>query len=268
MLGFIIRKTFYDLWDNFLNVVILNLAFMLLWAGLFYLPGAVGAVLPAAPLTVFCRLVFIFLLSAYASVLARVLNPVADYGVFKFESFLEAVKKSLPAALSLTVFVFLFFLFLQIIIPFYAAIGGFFGSFLSATVFWIFLALCLAVQFLPAVFARQEAGVKPLLKETIFFFIDNPFFGLNILVVSLCALVLSIVFAFMWPGPAGIILLWTEAYRIRALKYEWIREQIEKNPGFRLTRKVKIPWEAILLEEREITGKRSLRQMIFPWKQK
>jgi hypothetical protein len=42
-------------------------------------------------------------------------------------------------------------------------------------------------------------------------------------------------------------------------KYDYL----EKNPGDRR----RIPWDALLVEDRERVGKRTLKGMIFPWKE-
>jgi len=43
------------------------------------------------------------------------------------------------------------------------------------------------------------------------------------------------------------------------MKYDWL----EANPG---ADRRKIPWDALLIDEREKTGTRSLKNLIFPWK--
>jgi hypothetical protein len=53
------------------------------------------------------------------------------------------------------------------------------------------------------------------------------------------------------------LLFLDEALRIRLLKYDWL----EENPGRR-----KIPWDILLEDEREKTGSRTIKGLIFPWK--
>jgi hypothetical protein len=59
------------------------------------------------------------------------------------------------------------------------------------------------------------------------------------------------------PGPGGLLLFLDEALRIRLLKYDWL----EANPG-----RKKIPWNTLLEDDREKTGSRSIKGLIFPWK--
>jgi hypothetical protein len=65
--------------------------------------------------------------------------------------------------------------------------------------------------------------------------------------------------AFLFPGPAGILLYLDEAMRLRIFKYDWL----EANPG---ENRRKIPWDTLLIDDRERTGTRSLKNFIFPWK--
>jgi hypothetical protein len=63
----------------------------------------------------------------------------------------------------------------------------------------------------------------------------------------------------IFPGPGGLLLFLDEALRLRIFKYDWL----EANPD---ANRRKIPWEALLIEEREKTGNRTLKGLIFPWK--
>jgi hypothetical protein len=70
----------------------------------------------------------------------------------------------------------------------------------------------------------------------------------------------SLFLALLLPGPAGMLLLMDEALRLRLRKYDYL----EANP--RADRR-KIPWKELLEEDVELTGTRTLRNFIFPWKE-
>jgi hypothetical protein len=70
---------------------------------------------------------------------------------------------------------------------------------------------------------------------------------------------ISLFLAFLAPGPAGALLFLDEAFRLRLLKYDYL----EANPD---ANRKQIPWDALLIDERERTGTRTLRNFIFPWK--
>jgi hypothetical protein len=57
------------------------------------------------------------------------------------------------------------------------------------------------------------------------------------------------------------MLIWLQAgFKLRLLKYDYLENDSDAN-------RKRIPWDALLIDERERVGKRSLRGMIFPWKE-
>ena len=90
-------------------------------------------------------------------------------------------------------------------------------------------------------------------------FLDNPGLFLFATVTNAALLGLSFFLAFLLPGPGTALLFLDEALRLRLLKYEWLKAHPEAD-------RRKIPWDDILVEERERTGTRSLQRLIFPWK--
>jgi len=89
--------------------------------------------------------------------------------------------------------------------------------------------------------------------------LDNTGLAIFLFVHNILALMLSVVLVFMFPGPAGVLLYIDEAVRLRLLKYDYL----EANPG---ANRKKIPWDALLIEERDKTGSRTFKNFIFPWK--
>jgi len=156
-------------------------------------------------------------------------------------------------------FVFLLFVVVSFVIPFYLSIQSLVGLLLAAIVFWTTIFAILSFQFYFTVYARLGSKVMKSFKKCMIISLDNSGFSIFSLLHNIAALILSIVFVFMFPGPAGILLFLDEALRLRLLKYDWL----EENPG---ANRRKIPWDALLIEEREKTGTRSLKNFIFPWK--
>ena len=89
--------------------------------------------------------------------------------------------------------------------------------------------------------------------------IDNPFFTLFLAVYQVINTLLSLLLAFLAPGFTGISLACSVATKLLLFKYDYLEENPEAN------RKA-IPWDDLLYEEREAVGPRSLKGMIFPWK--
>ena len=83
---------------------------------------------------------------------------------------------------------------------------------------------------------------------------------LFLLAYNLVTIVLSFFLAFLVPGFAGVALAGDVALRLRMYKYDWL----EANPG---AKRNEVPWDELLGEDRELVGKRTLKGMIFPWKE-
>jgi hypothetical protein len=95
-------------------------------------------------------------------------------------------------------------------------------------------------------------------------FFDNTGFCLFSLVINALFTVLII------SCPCWSLLYLDEALRLRILKYDWLdaraseQQSGQYEPG---RRRIPIPWNELLAEEKEKTGERSWRSFLFPWKE-
>jgi len=255
MFGLLIRKTFYDLWDNLFKVVVINLGFIAVSAIPIFLPGLI----PVQALEIALRLAGILLCCVYLSAVALTLKSISDYKTFNFVEFLKNFKFAWPAGIALGFAVFLLVLVVTFVIPFYLSMNSIIGLALSAIVFWAVVFAILSLQFFFAVRARLGTNIIKILRKCMLIFFDNPGLALFSFISNLLGLALSVLFAFMFPGPFGILLFLDEALRLRLFKYDYL----EANPD---ANRKKIPWDALLIDEREKTGTRTFRNFIFPWK--
>jgi hypothetical protein len=137
------------------------------------------------------------------------------------------------------------------------------GILLGALLFWTLGLALISFQFFFAIRARLATTPKKIIKKCFIIFFDNPGFSIFSLLFTLVTLILSLIFALLIPGPAGLLLFLDEGLRLRLMKYDWL----EANPPTETDSKRRpIPWDALLIEEREKTGTRTLRNFIFPWK--
>ncbi|MDR0410878.1 MAG: hypothetical protein LBH75_02760 [Treponema sp.] len=136
------------------------------------------------------------------------------------------------------------------------------GVIMAVTVFWLLLIGVVSFQFFLPFRSRMDNTVPKTIKKCFIIFFDNTAFCIMCLFYAVVLMVLSVILVFLLPGPAGIVLFLDEALRLRLLKYDWL----EENPPPPAVKRPKIPWDAILIDERENTGHRSLRNFIFPWK--
>jgi len=117
----------------------------------------------------------------------------------------------------------------------------------------------LILQYVPAVFARDGGTPRQALKTALYLFVDNPGFSIFLLLWRIFTFAVSVLTMLLAPGPAGAALASAVAVRLRMKKYRYLKE----NPGADRRR---IPWDELLQEEKELVGKRTLKGMIFPWK--
>lgn len=258
MIGFLLKKTFFDLWDNMFRVALVNLGFIASVS----IPVFIPPLLESAPIlsvaTLFIGILwcFVYLVTAAVS-----LKSISDYGSFGFGDFFRNMKTAWSAGLVGGVLVFILILLAIRVIPFYLGMEAMpvVGLFLAAVIFWTLVVGVLSLQFFPAIRARLDTKIIKIIKKCFLVFFDNSGFCIFSFIFLVIFLVLSAFLAFLFPGPAGILLFLDEGLRLRLLKYDWL----EANPG---ENRRKIPWDALLIDEREKTGTRSLRNFIFPWK--
>jgi hypothetical protein len=273
MIGFLIKKTFFDFWDNMLRMIPVNIGFIASLAIPIFLPGLVT--IPVLPYLVFAAgFLWCFM---YLAAVALSVKAVSDYGIFGFSDFLANLKKGWKTGLALGITGFLLFIIAWNAIPFYLRLESLFGLFLAAVIFWTMATMVCSLQFFLAIRARLDTKLVKIFKKSFIIFFDNPGFAIYLLLHTIVPLIASVILVTRFPGlmglliflitllpgPAGVLLFLDEALRLRLLKYDWL----EANPDETGSKKRrKIPWDEILIDEREKTGTRSFRNFIFPWK--
>ena len=253
------RKTIYDLWDNMFRIVALNLGFAACTAIPIFLPALAAKFVDSTALEMALTALGILVCSVYLATASFSIKSISDYGSFNFGDFLKSLKIMWPAGIVMGLFVFLLFMIATIVLPFYLSIDSPAGLIFAAIIFWVTIFALLSFQYYFTVYSRLGSKIIKSFKKCMIISMDNSGLSLFLIVHNILALLLSVVFAFMFPGPAGVLLYLDEALRLRLLKYDWL----EANPG---ADRRKIPWDALLIEERERTGTRTLKNFIFPWK--
>ena len=259
MIGFLLKKTLYDLWDNMFRIVVLNLGFVVLTALPVFLPALAANFFDSIFLEMALSALGILLCSVYLSAAAHLVKSVSDYSSFTFGGLFRVLKPALPAGIVMGLFVFLLYLIAAVILPFYLSIESVFGLILSAVVFWATFFGLLSFQFYFTAYVRLGSKAIKSIRKCMVISLDNSGFSLFLFLHNIVVLLISIIFVFLFPGPAGVLLYLDEALRLRLLKYDWL----EANPG---ADRRKIPWDTLLIEEREKTGVRTFKNFIFPWK--
>jgi len=256
MIGFLIKKNFFDSWDNLFRLALVNIGFIVSISAPLFLPS----LLADTPLLSIAVLILgILWCIVYLAAAAISISSVSDYGSFGFADFFRNLKEVWPIGLAMALILFVGIILVMVIIPFYLELPNIIGVLLAAVIFWTIVVSIFSLQYFFAIRARLDTKIIKIIKKCYIIFFDNPMFSIFCFFHTLFQLILSIFLAFIFPGPAGVLLFIDESLRLRLLKYDWLEENPEAD-------RKKIPWDALLIDDRERTGTRSLRNFIFPWK--
>jgi energy-converting hydrogenase Eha subunit C len=256
MFGFLIKKTFFDMYDNLIAIALLNAGFILVLAFCFYLPWALRT-LPVVPFVVLG--IGFFLLFAYLGGVSGITREISDFQRPDMHSFAAYLRSSLPSSLILAVInLTLLFLF-RTAFPFYSHMDMLIGQIASSLLVWFLIIWILAFQYAFPIQSRLDRSIRKILKKMFLLLLDNPLFTLGLMLTSVLIFLLSLLTAFLLPGIATVLLLTNAGLRLRLYKYDYLEQHPESRK--------RIPWEMLLSEDRERVGKRTLKGMIFPWKE-
>ncbi len=255
MTGFFIKKAFFDGWDHLWGLVALNLGSLALLSAFVLVPSALG--IPGGWLW---AVLGFLALAAYHLVCSAALREAAEYRNLSVRAFRDALREHGAAGLAFGAVLALLGVLFLTAVPFYLSRGGILAWFAAGTLFWCSLILLLALQWFPAVRALLPGPLRSSVRKCFLLLADNLGFSVFLFLYTLAGLVLSVFSAFLAPGIAGAALGTVDALRLLLKKYDWL----EAHPG---TDRRRIPWEDLLEEERELIGKRTLKGMIFPWKE-
>lgn len=263
MIGFFLKKNFFDGWDNIISLVLPNLIIFTLAIGTYSLVGFLLSLpLPFFPIPLIVLLLGWMLLTvsvfAFGENAAQIANfksvSIKDY----FKSFLDVWKDAVVFSLISGVIVFMAIF----AIPFYLSFDSTLGLLLAAFVFWTVVICLLSFQWVLPIRSLMHNNIAKSLKKSFLIFFDNPGFSLFIFLYTVFLLAVSVVFFFIIPGATGIVLAHTNALRLRLYKYDWLEEHPDATPKDRKH----IPWQELLAEDRENVGPRDFKSFIFPWK--
>jgi hypothetical protein len=257
MFSFLLKKAFFDMWDNLFRILIMNLGYIALCAILFLLAPLFSSV----PVLFFAVIaVGLALLAVYTGAVSKMCSEIADYRQPGFSDFFRFVRETFPASLLLALLFGVYAFVVSVAFQFYGGMKSLVGPLAVAVLFWVTIAWVFASQYFFPIQSRLDRKFRKIFRKTFLVFFDNPGFSIGLLLCALLVLIVSVFTALLLPGLATIMLWWNIAFKLRLYKYDWL----EQNPG---AKRGQIPWDALLVEDRERVGKRTLKGMIFPWKE-
>ncbi|SLM19933.1 conserved membrane hypothetical protein [uncultured spirochete] len=256
MIGFLIKKSFFDGWDNLYLLAALNGVFLLVLLLFVVLPAALGA--PTWLIIVLVAIAIVGL-SIWDAAVTDAMYSLADAKSVHFSDIKAALSRSLKLGLIMGGLNLMIVVAVAVALPFYLGQKAMWGVFAGGVLFWTMLLAMLILQYVPAIFARDGGTPRQAFRTALYLFADNPGFSIFLLVWRVLTFAISILTMLLAPGPAGTSLASAVAVRLRMKKYRYLKENPEANHR-------QIPWDDLLLEEKELVGKRTLKGMIFPWK--
>jgi hypothetical protein len=252
MIPFLLRKSFLHCWDNLYKLMGVNLCLALLLALYWRLASLPSGGFLGLPI------IYVFnLLIGATSVVAR---EISDYDVPEARLFLLAVKGVWKDALFFSVCFLLNGMLLDSILPFYLTLGSrIAGLLLAVLLFWACLAWWAAMVYYYPVRLRLNLPVFAAVRQAFLLFADNLAPSLAVFLLSAAALTLSLLTAMLLPGIALVLVFHQVAGRTLLLKYRYL----DGHPQA----KGEIPWSLLLKDDLEVIGRRSLKGIVFPWKE-
>lgn len=270
MYGFIIKKSFFDDWDNLLTVFVVNLicvftALVLLFTGaqLSLLFENKSEIAQSLIIVLFIVLTVIMLTVynvAFGELAAKIANfEGVSLGLF-FKKIPESFKDGLLYGLlisgigiiSLYCFDF-YFLRMQSLVGF--AVG--------MILFWIDVVVILSLQWFIPIRATMHNNFKKCLKKCLIIFFDNTGFSILVFIHTIIMIPISVFLLGFFPGFAGVLVNKCNALRLRLYKYDYL----EEHPELQTKKERKnIPWDELIYNDRETFGVRTLKSLFQPWK--
>lgn len=256
MFKFLVKKSFFDGWDNFLPLFLSNIAFSIV-AVVFYIIVRSNMQLQIGTFALICALFFLALCFIALGISGSV-HKWANYSSEYFEGFKNAAKKTqhLFFFYSLAVLIFFCVVFL---IPFYLSSHSYMGIIISVMLFWAFLLIIPSMQYyFPLANIMEDDSALLTFKKCISLTLSNKWFTLALTIKTIVELGISICTCFIVPGFAGIALSHADAVKLLLIRHDYMREHALEKKDINIYR--------LFEEENKKLGPRSIRNMLFSWK--
>jgi uncharacterized membrane protein YesL len=256
MILFLIKKTFFDMWDNLFSIMLINMGFLLIIAGGFYLPFLLSFHFVGFIIGLIAS---IEILCLYIGAAALITRDIANYKAPAFSNFLRYLKESWKVSCIFGLLIIAQVLVVTVVMNFYLGLKSVVGLVVFSILFWVSITWWLASQYYFPIFGQLDQDIKKIFRKCFVLFFDNTLFTLSLILGLIVMAALSSFVVFLLPG-VGTMLLWHQVgLKLRLYKYDYLEQHPEAN-------RKSIPWGALLANDRERIGPRSLRGMIFPWK--
>lgn len=259
MTGFFLKKCLFDGWDNLFKIFLYNFILIAVDAGLMSLAFTLNSPGFFYLLTVLT----IMFTAVYSLGISGVASKISNNKTPEFKDFINSLKETWVQGLALGFLITILLVIVFWVIPFYYNMGDMVSRLIGGMLFWLFLVFLLALQWFLPVRTNMEKRFFRSLKKSFILFVDNPGFTVFMFIYSLVLGAISLIFLTLVPGLGGIVLAQNNAYKLRMYKYDWMEENPDIPPA---KARKSVPWKTLLEKDREIMGRRTLKNLFFPWK--
>ena len=264
MYGFLIKKAFFDMWDNLLATFVLNVGFVVIILGAVHIPLInsfyLSDMMIINYLLLFVDILFRFsIFSIYMGAVSSCAKMITDYERVNIKYFIQSLKETIKPSFLFALVNTVFAFFCYYALSYYYFMESIYGVILFTIVFWVSIIWVCAAQYFFPLQSRIDKIFKKNIKKMFYMLFGNSTFTIILLIISILIIAISIFTFLLIPGITFVMILLNTALKLRLLKYDYLEENTNANPK-------KIPWDILLEEERKSVGKRTLKGMIFPWK--
>lgn len=260
MIWFLIKKNFFDGWENIINLVVPNLV-----CDVFVLTVFFGYRFFRFPFSI-ASLVIIFtgltLLFVAAGAFGKNAFSIASFESAHVSSYFKNMGQAFKDYLKFGMITALVILSGVTGVPLYIGINGFVGFMLAMILFVFVLIMLLGLQWFIPLKEILKLDFKKTFKKCFVILFDNFAFSIFMFVYAAFLLTVSVFLCLFMPGFSGIVLAYVNALRLRLYKYDWLDQHSDlKNAVARKN----IPWEALIKEDSDMLGKKSIRSLFKPY---
>lgn len=257
MIKFLIKKSFWDGWDNLIQSFVYNIACMAIVALYLIVVTNFGQ---ASMIDFFIiTAVFLLLFTVFNFGLAGLTVQWSKYSPSWGQGFFSAIKDNIANIVLFYILAVLSFFCVTVLIPFYLNSMTFMGLFISFMEIWVLVVLFMAMQYyIPLCLTLKSKKPFFILKQCFILALDNKLFTLFVSIKTIFDFLLSALSFFFIPGLSFISLSHMDAVKLLHLRYRYMDEHH--------TEKKDVNLYEMLKEEEENIGDRTFRMMFRPWR--
>lgn len=259
MIGFLIKKSFWDFWDRMGLMVLINLGYLALGTGGFFLANLI---LTLDMPFVFYSGVFLFfiLIALYTGMSTGMIHDVIYHKAFKWSRFVFHLKKTASRSLILFFGSLIFSFVIATAFRFYFANAGNLISLVAFfMIFWVSIFVLMTMMWFFPLYNLMGNKLIKHIRKCFLLTLDNTGISLFMFIWGIVLLLLSLITVFLVPGFSAIILFFHNALKLLMYKYDYLEENPDEN-------RKKIPWRVLLKDERDNLGQRGWSDFFKPGK--